>query len=622
MKNTLKELYIYDGDTFLDLGILDDFKSVVWNNKYYSCGDFEFIVPITERNLSLVQRNRFVSRNDVEEIGIVEDVSIYDKDGEKGIKATGSFAQSLLGRRIIWNKLLLNGLTLPMLRGLIDNNILNPSDWRRKIPTPILEKIKVGNEIDGESGWECFIQSVSGNAVVEHYKQGFTDKNVVKIEQNIKIISENESATISIGEMLRNPRSNTIDSIEYNESAENWQKIKRVGYTSNVEAYFAQQIFNLNFSYSVKKSYNHVEAGATVNTPFNNTTFFEDYDTIPQDFNLIGEDISYAYKFDASGNIDLTTNKLEVSCPYGSKTIDNPSEKEIVMASILPNAEVTFYFYERDESKLYGHFSKTTGFALFDITPSISTIDLSALPRNATKYKLMNNEEMSLGVMSMTFQQPSEYNQYLELGNYPTENISSIYEIVDGNNLQEYIESVLQSINLGLKARFVKQTKKIYLDFYAGENKTLSNGKLRPVLFSKSMDALNGYEITESSKSKINVLRVIAKNGDGEITVSVGGGSGLSRNESTQSISNYSTYSGADYLKDLSSKGEIFLNGFELVMDADIYSNAYEYRNHYNVGDLCTIFIDEFNMSYDIRILEVCESYDTNGYQITLVLGV
>ena len=57
-------------------------------------------------------------------------------------------------------------------------------------------------------------------------------------------------------------------------------------------------------------------------------------------------------------------------------------------------------------------------------------------------------------------------------------------------------------------------------------------------------------------------------------------------------------------------------------MDADIYSNAYEYRNHYNVGDLCTIFIDEFNMSYDIRILEVCESYDTNGYQITLVLGV
>ena len=173
-----------------------------------------------------------------------------------------------------------------------------------------------------------------------------------------------------------------------------------------------------------------------------------------------------------------------------------------------------------------------------------------------------------------------------------------------------------------IKARYNDVDKNIYLDFYTGENKTLGNGKLRPVIFSKNMDALNGYSITESAKSKTTIIKLKGNADSGTYYRTVGSGAGISRIENFSSINSNNTFSGADYAKDLASKGELFLNGFEIVVDAQIYANAYKYREHYKVGDVCTILVDDFSIQYDVRVLEVCESYDTNGYQITLVLGV
>ena len=267
-------------------------------------------------------------------------------------------------------------------------------------------------------------------------------------------------------------------------------------------------------------------------------------------------------------------------------------------------------------------FDLVKGYALYDLeTPIESSINLSALPKNASVYKLMNNSELSSGLMSFIMSYTSPYKTFLNLGVFP-ENKATIYEIVDGENLESYVEENLQSMGLGLKARYEEENKQIYLDFYSGNNLIMENGKLRPVIFSKNMDALNGYNITESNKSKYTVVRLKAKDeNENEIKTEVGAGSGITRIEKFTSLNDLSTYSGADYIKSLASKGELFLNGFERVIDAEIFANAYEYRKHYNVGDLCTIIVDDFGLRYDIRILGVCESYDTSGYQISLILG-
>ena len=672
-------VYIHDENTLEKIGLIDDFTSFVWNNKYYESGDFEIIVPLNSHNLNLLKRNRFITRPELKEIAIIETVSAYSQNNTEEIKITGTMAQSLLSRRIIWDSVLVNGATIPQLRALIDSNLINPKDKRRCIPSGSYEISKVGNYIEREEIYTAQLQSVSANAYVEQWQSGtgrlYSAEQVLKYESNLKIITENPNVTINIGQLLKNPITNKIDTIEKTETG--YKKIQRIGYKSDVLSYFKsyadvnkityksksksyKSASNIKVSYfdaetrvwtekvfsSVNLRYTQVEELTLAETGFNKETTF---------FNWVNKDGDY---FDILENGDFVfKNSIIARCfiefssddiPY-TLTLDTVSvldkDKTTVLKSFSydsahDNAEqINTYsllgYYLKYEFSDFGYyvnmivgydidkeFDLVKGYALYDLeTPIESSINLSALPKNASVYKLMNNSELSSGLMSFILSYTSLYKTFLNLGIFP-ENKATIYEIVDGENLESYVEENLQSMGLGLKARYEESNNQIYLDFYSGNNLIMENGKLRPVIFSKNMDALNGYNITESNKSKYTVVRLKAKDeNDNEIKTEVGAGSGITRIEKFTSLNDLSTYSGADYIKSLASKGELFLNGFERVIDAEIFANAYKYREHYNVGDLCTIIVDDFSLRYDIRILGVCESYDTNGYQISLILG-
>ena len=672
-------VYIHDENTLEKIGLIDDFTSFVWNNKYYESGDFEIIVPLNVHNLNLLKRNRFITRPELKEIAIIETVSAYSQNDTEEIKITGTMAQSLLSRRVIWDSVLVNGATIPQLRALINNNLINPQDKRRCIPSGSYEISKVGNYIEKEKIYTAQLQSVSANAYVEKWQSGtgrlYSAEQVLRYESNLKIITENPNVTINIGQLLKNPITNKIDTIEKTETG--YKKIQRIGYKSDVLSYFKsyadvnkityksksksyKSASNIKVSYfdaetrvwtekvfsSVNLRYTQVEELTLAETGFNKETTF---------FNWVNKDGDY---FDILENGDFVfKNSVIARCfiefssddiPY-TLTLDTVSvldkDKTTVLKSFSydsahDNAEqINTYsllgYYLKYEFSDFGYyvnmivgydidkeFDLVKGYALYDLeTPIESSINLSALPKNASVYKLMNNSELSSGLMSFILSYTSPYKTFLNLGVFP-ENKATIYEIIDGENLESYVEENLQSMGLGLKARYEESNNQIYLDFYSGNNLIMENGKLRPVIFSKNMDALNGYNITESNKSKYTVVRLKAKDeNDNEIKTEVGAGSGITRIEKFTSLNDLSTYSGADYIKSLASKGELFLNGFERVIDAEIFANAYKYREHYNVGDLCTIIVDDFSLRYDIRILGVCESYDTNGYQISLILG-
>ena len=665
-------VYIHDENTLEKIGLLDDFKSFIWNNKYYESGDFEIIVPLNTHNLNLLKRNRFITRPGLKEIAIIETVSAYSQNDTEEIKITGTMAQSLLSRRVIWDSTLVNGATIPQLRALINNNLINPQDKRRCIPSGSYEISKVGNYIEKEDIYTAQLQSISANAYVEQWQQketptntdwyNFKNEQVLNLEENVSIETENPTFSIVLGEMFKNPNTNVIDTIESLGNGE-YKKIKRVEKDNNLHTYLFNQVKNGQLEWTTE-DYNTMYKIMTVKikTKFSSSTFFNW-------FNLkAGDDgnISFpVYSWDSmlgsyyedtraivpraskalEGNAGLLIDVIEVFDPDESnkqvytERHDEATEATELMAKGLAfqllgynvrfyNGALgkpdTVYAYIKDGYGADLHIpKKIKGYALYDLeTSTESIINLSALPKNASVYKLMNNNsDLSLGLMSFIFSYNSPFKTFLNLGVFP-ENKATIYEIVDGENLESYVEENLQSMGLGLKARYEEENKQIYLDFYSGNNLIMENGKLRPVIFSKNMDALNGYNITESNKSKYTVVRLKAKDeNDNEIKTEVGAGSGITRIEKFTSLNDLSTYSGADYIKSLASKGELFLNGFEKVIDAEIFANAYKYREHYNVGDLCTIIVDDFSLRYDIRILGVCESYDTNGYQISLILG-
>lgn len=664
-------VYIHDENTLEKIGLLDDFKSFIWNNKYYESGDFEIIVPLNTHNLNLLKRNRFITRPELKEIAIIETVSAYSQNDTEEIKITGTMAQSLLSRRVIWDSTLVNGATIPQLRALINNNLINPSDKRRCIPSGSHEISKVGNYIEKEKIYTAQLQSVSANAYVEQWQQketpinpdwyNFKNEQILNLEENVSIETENPTFSIVLGEMFKNPNTNVIDTIESLGNGE-YKKIKRVEKDNNLHTYLFNQVKNGQLEWTTE-DYNTMYKIMTVKikTKFSSSTFFNW-------FNLKADDdgnISFpVYSWDSmlgsyyedtraivpraskalEGNAGLLIDVIEVFDPDESnkqvytERHDEATEATELMAKGLAfqllgynvrfyNGALgkpdTVYAYIKDGYGADLHIpKKIKGYALYDMeTPTETLINLSTLPKNASIYKLMNNTELSSGLMSFIMSYNSPYKTFLNLGVYP-ENKATIYEIVDGENLESYVEENLQNMGLGLKARYEESNNQIYLDFYSGNNLIMENGKLRPVIFSKNMDALNGYNITESNKSKYTVVRLKAKDeNDNEIKTEVGAGSGITRIEKFTSLNDLSTYSGADYIKSLASKGELFLNGFERVIDAEIFANAYKYREHYNVGDLCTIIVDDFSLRYDIRILGVCESYDTNGYQISLILG-
>lgn len=113
---------------------LDDYISAIWNAKYYEAGTFEIQCETTPERLAKVIRDNYIVLNGTSEIGIITTIQ-YTRDEDRGAVMTisGSFAQSLLGRRIIWDKKTLSTDIASGLRALISDNAIAPTDQDRKI---------------------------------------------------------------------------------------------------------------------------------------------------------------------------------------------------------------------------------------------------------------------------------------------------------------------------------------------------------------------------------------------------------------------------------------------------------------------------------------------------------
>ena len=83
--------------------ICDSFSSLLWDIRYYECGQFEVYISANPQNLEIFKEGRIVGRSDdTEHFGVIEKVKI-ETDVENGnyLTISGRFLMSFLSRRMI-----------------------------------------------------------------------------------------------------------------------------------------------------------------------------------------------------------------------------------------------------------------------------------------------------------------------------------------------------------------------------------------------------------------------------------------------------------------------------------------------------------------------------------------
>ena len=134
---------------FEAVGIIDQYKTFIWTDRYDEAGDFEIHIRMNKDLPSTMLKEYYLWCPASEHLMIIESRYI-ESDSEQGafFVAMGRSLETLLERRIVWNKTTFqidaNTGVKPNLQNgikkLITENVINPSIEARKIPNFIFEE--------------------------------------------------------------------------------------------------------------------------------------------------------------------------------------------------------------------------------------------------------------------------------------------------------------------------------------------------------------------------------------------------------------------------------------------------------------------------------------------------
>lgn len=138
------DLMILD-DTLTPIDIVDNATSVIWNKRYFEAGDFEIYISSNEKTAESLKKRYFVMRQDDDMICMITHVEYKDDPENGNFKiVSGQSVEALLKRRIVWQQTSSKSSETveQFIRRLIDENAINPTDTKRKIPFLELGELK------------------------------------------------------------------------------------------------------------------------------------------------------------------------------------------------------------------------------------------------------------------------------------------------------------------------------------------------------------------------------------------------------------------------------------------------------------------------------------------------
>ncbi len=128
------EMYVLDKELNL-VGVLSGYEAIIWRDVLAEPGMFEAEFLFTDRNNKILQRTNILYKKDEMQVGIINYKHIkLDKQGRTKIRIKGKMASAYLNRRIVWEKMILSGTSEEVMRGLVNKQVIEPDDPKRRMP--------------------------------------------------------------------------------------------------------------------------------------------------------------------------------------------------------------------------------------------------------------------------------------------------------------------------------------------------------------------------------------------------------------------------------------------------------------------------------------------------------
>jgi hypothetical protein len=138
-------IYVMDGLSGI-IGMVETFQSCIFNLQYYGIDDFQLIVPGTPENVALLAEDRYlvrdqdISGNTYKNVMRIQKTNLtYDQDNGYLLTVSGGGLKTILGHRIIWNQETFEDTIENVVRQVITDNIISPSESARAIPDFVLD---------------------------------------------------------------------------------------------------------------------------------------------------------------------------------------------------------------------------------------------------------------------------------------------------------------------------------------------------------------------------------------------------------------------------------------------------------------------------------------------------
>lgn len=185
---------------FERLAVIDEYTSLIWTTRFYTCGDFELCMDIDKKTKDLFKYGYYVMREDDENVGIVEKIQIQKtQDDQELLIVTGRFLPSILSRRIIANQTVVSGAVSDCIANLIAKEVINPTISARQISNFALKPFPFSQTMQAQYTGANLLEKIS--EICQTYGLGFK----VTLTENNQFLFELFTGTDHSYGQSRNP---------------------------------------------------------------------------------------------------------------------------------------------------------------------------------------------------------------------------------------------------------------------------------------------------------------------------------------------------------------------------------------------------------------------------------
>ncbi len=129
----MNDIYVFDNN-LNQIGIIDTYKSCIWDKKYKEIGQCELYIEATQDKLELCKKGYYLVRLDDDMVCQIKQIEI-DTDVENGnyLIITGYDVKSFLDQRIVWGTMNCDGNIEDFIRNMVNKTLINPNLSARRL---------------------------------------------------------------------------------------------------------------------------------------------------------------------------------------------------------------------------------------------------------------------------------------------------------------------------------------------------------------------------------------------------------------------------------------------------------------------------------------------------------